>query len=327
MASDIFHKVSGFPGEDLAHQLDHQLIKLGTDFDRLGDAFSDLIADALKVSEKKHVANIKFTDAQIKHDIDAMGWDVIKLGDGFIKLDEAQHKFDDAFLNFADQFIKITPIETDQGGIKPGADFIKLETDLKLAGFDTIKLGLDFLKLNDTHTENPNQNFVALANDFDQIGKNLSSVGSDFGQIGSDFIKLGDIKLGDIKLGDIKFDQSDVLKLDAAFKTLGTDTIKIGTDFHNVSDDFQRIASDFTQSTDTNLTLKIDQLVLKFADDFHKLDTDMHTLDLDLKLMGDDTIKLAGLVPAIQAPGSPDDHGISDSLHQVLLLAHHFSLL
>src|SRR5436190_22867656 len=202
MASDIFAKIGEIKGESFSSQLDHQLIKLGSDFDRVGDAFIGLIADALKVSEHKHVANIKYTDALIKHDVDTIGADFVKLGDGFLKLDEAQHKFDDAFLNFADQFIKI-------GNLEFGADFHKLDDHLNATGFDTIKLGLDFLKLNDIHIENPNATFAALAVDFHRLDDNLGSVGDDFRQIGGDFVKLGDIKLGDIKLGDIKLDESD----------------------------------------------------------------------------------------------------------------------
>src|SRR4051812_48734296 len=103
MASDFFLKIhTPFPGEDLTHQLDHQLIKLGTDFELVGDGFNDLIADALKVSDHKHLTNIKFTDALIKHDLDTIGSDFLKLGDSFLKLDDVQHKFDDAFLNFSD---------------------------------------------------------------------------------------------------------------------------------------------------------------------------------------------------------------------------------
>jgi hypothetical protein len=332
MASDIFHKIHDFAGEDLAHKLDHQLIKLGTDFDRVGDSFLDLIADAQKVSEHKHLAGIKFEDALIKHDVDTLGVDFIKLGDGFLKLDEAQHKFDDAFLKFADQFIKFTPgtvgnLETDQGGIKLGDDFLKLDTDLKLNGFDTIKLGLDFLKLDRTHNESPNAALLTLSVDFHKIDGNL-------GSLGDDFLKLGvDYKFAEIDTGALKLSEAGALKIDAALHKLGTDDTAIGTDFHKLSDDVLKIATDIAEASRGNqpsesLSLNFSKIVFANSKDFQQLDTDLHKLDLDLKLAGDDTIKLANLLlPAIQPPGPPDDHGVSGSLHQILQLVHDFSLL
>ena len=99
-----------------------------------------------------------------------------------------------------------------------------------------------------------------------------------------------------------------------------------------MSDDFLKIAADISQSGDKSQTLKIDQLVLKFADDFHKLDTDLHKLDLDVKPLGNDYIKLADAFhqppgPPDQPPGPPEGAGAADSLHQILLQVHDFSLL
>jgi len=337
MASDIFHKIS-FPGEDRAHQLDHELIKLGTDFDLVGDGFNDLIADALKISDAsqhKHLAGVKYEDALIKHDVDTIGSDFLKLGDAFLKLDDVQHKFDDAFLAFSDQFIKFTPgLDTDQGGIK--LHFSQLETDLSATSDSAIKLGLDFLKLDDTHTENP---LGALVADLHKIDDNLGSVGDDFAAIGSDFLKLGELKLDDVNVGGIKFDSADLLKIDEAFTSLGTDAIKIGADFHKVSVDFSQISSDLAQSSDDgqpteSLSLNFSKIVFANAKDFAQLETDTHTLNLDLKLLGTDYIKLADALPAVQAPGSPDeppgspDHPVGSlSLDQILHLVHNFSLL
>jgi hypothetical protein len=334
MASDIFHKVHDFAGEDLAHQLDHQLIKLGTDFDQVSDGFNDLIADQLKVDvgAHKHLAGVKYEDALIKHDVDTIGLDFVKLGDGFLKLDEVQHKFDDAFLKFSDQFIKFTSgtpgnLETDQGGIKLSDDFLKLVTDLKLTGDSTIKLGLDFLKLDHTHTESPNTALAALSSDF-------NSIKGHFGDLGDDFLKIGsDYKVAEINLGAIKLNESDALKIDAALHKLGTDDTAIGTDFHKLSSDLAQIATDIVDAShkdqpSESLSLNFSKIAVTYSEDFHKLDTDLHNLGLDLKLVGDDTIKLTGLLPAVQEPPGPvNDPGISDSLHQVLLLAQHFSLL
>ena len=94
MASDIFHKIHDLAGDPLAHKVDHQFLKLGDDFDRIGDA--------LKLSDHKPAH-----DALIKHDVDTIGLDFIKLGVETIKLDDVLHKFDDIVLKFADQTIKL----------------------------------------------------------------------------------------------------------------------------------------------------------------------------------------------------------------------------
>jgi hypothetical protein len=318
MASDIFLKIHDFAGEALGHKVDHDFLKLGTDFDRVGDAFSDLVADAMAANQHKHLAGVKY-EASIKHDVDTIGFDFIKLGLDTLKLDDVLHKFDDVILKFADQSLKPDTggeiaAASDQNQLKLSDDFLKLDTDLNNTGLGAIKLGLDFLKVNDTHTDNPNQNFVALATDLHTIDASLGSVGVDFLNLGSDYKILGGL--------------SDSQKIDAAFIKLSDDSAGVGGDFHKVSDDFFKIATDIDQSTDTNLTLKIDELALKFASDFKVLDTDMHKLDLDLKLLGDDSLKLANALPAVQQPpGPPDNHGIPDSLHQILQLVHDFSLL
>ena len=331
MPHDFLFDLGDIKGESFSHQVDHQLIKLGGDFDRVGDSFLDLIADALKVSEHKHVANIKFSEAQIKHDIDSIGSDFVKLGDGFLKLDEVQHKFDDAFLNFADQFIKLSPgtpgdIESDQGGIKFGDDFFKLETDLKLTGLDTIQLGLDFLKLNDTGTENANPLLLKIADDFHKLDDNLSSIGDDLFKIGADFLKLGELKLGDIKL-----DPADAQRIEDISIKIGDGTIKLASDFHKVSDDFLRISLDLTQSSGGEQAGEqqhnFSRFVLDHPADFQKLAIDLHSLDGDLKLVGGDYIKLSDALHDALHGGGHGVPGPTDTLGQVLELAHHFSLL
>lgn len=313
MASDIFSKIGEIKGESLSRQLDHQLIKLGTDFDRVGDAFIGLIADALKVSEHKHVANIKYTDALIKHDVDTIGADFVKLGDGFLKLDEAQHKFDDAFLKSSDLFIN------PDKSIKFGADFNQLDTDLKLTGADSSSLGFDIIKLTDAQT---------LSKDFLKLSDGLNSVGDDF-------IKLGlDYKFAEINATALKLSESDASRINEALHKLGSDTGGtqetggLAADFHKLSVDFQQIASDFTPS-EGNLTLKIDQVALsnQFADHVHKLDTDLHALDGDLKLVGADYIKLTDAFHDALHGGGHSPPVLTDTLGQVLALAQHFSLL
>ena len=315
MASDIFAKIGDIKGESFDDQLDHQFIKLSTDLNRLSDAFLDLISDAVKLNDVPGAAH----DALIKHDVQTTGLDFIKLGDGFLKLDDALHKVDDQVLAFVDQFIiKITPSEvgTDQGSLKLADDFLQLETDLKLTGLDTIKFGLDFLKLNDTDTENANPLLLKIADDFQKLDDNLSSVGDDYLKVGADFLELGHLKLGDIKI-------------DEAFTSLGTDMLKVGSDFHQVSDLFLKIALDLGQSGELpteSLSLDFSKIVFTHADDFLKLDSALQTLELDLKLVGDDYAKLGDAFHDVFHPenGRPV---ITDTLGQVLDLAHHFSLL
>jgi hypothetical protein len=326
MASDIFLKLGDIKGESLAHQLDHQFIKLGTDFDRLSDSFIDLISDAVKLSDAPGAAH----DSFIKHDLHTIGRDFIKLGDDFQKVDDALHKVDDQILAFADQFYKFTPIGigTDQGSLTLGQDFIKLDTDLKLAGLDTITLGLDFLKLDDT----PNQTFETLAGHFQKLDDSLSSVGGDFIAIGADFQKLGTLTLEDIKLGDYKFDSADLLKIDQAFTDLGIDTIKIGNDFQKVSDDFLRISQHIQKASggdqpSESLSLNFSKIAVTYQQDFQQLEADTIKLDADFKYLGNDTIKLSdALHDALHGGGHPAPV-LTDSLEQVLALAHHFSLL
>jgi len=328
MPSDIFAKIGDIKGESFDRQLDHQLIKLGTDFDRVSDSFLDLIADAIKMNDAPAGA----LDAIIKHDVQTTGLDFIKLGDTYLKLDDALHKVDDQIVTFVDQFIiKVTPSEigTDQGTLK--LDFLQLETDLKLTGLDTIKFGLDFLKLNDTDAENANPLLLKIADDFQKLDDNLSSVGADFIKIGEDYMKLGDIKLSDFKPNDFKFDLPDVLKLDDAFTSLGVDTIKLGNDFNQVSDIFLKIAVDIRESSNgelptESLSLNFSKIVFTHANDFLKLDSELQTLELDLKLVGNDYAKLSDAFHDL----FHGDHGrpvITDTLGQVLELAHHFSLL
>ena len=133
MASDIFHKIHDFAGDPLAHKVDHQFLKLGADFDRIGDAFSDLATDALKLSDHKPAH-----DALIKHDVDTIGLDFIKLGVETIKLDDVLHKFDDIVLKFADQTIKLDTgdLVGDQNQLKLGDDFLKLDSDFHFTSLD-----------------------------------------------------------------------------------------------------------------------------------------------------------------------------------------------
>src|SRR5438105_1290037 len=102
MAFDPFLKFHDFESDALAHKIDHQFVRLGTDFNLVGDAFSDLAADALKFHD--HGAA---HDALIKHDVSTIGLDFLKLGAETFGLDDVLHKFDDLVLKFADQTLKL----------------------------------------------------------------------------------------------------------------------------------------------------------------------------------------------------------------------------
>jgi hypothetical protein len=300
MASDVFLKIAVTADKALAHRVDHQFIKLGSDFDRIGDAFIDLIADASKLND------LPAHDAFIKHDVHTIGYDFIKLGVDTIKLDDVLHKFDDIVLSFVDQTLKL-----DTGQLSD--DFLKLDTDLLASSTHSIELGdaIKFAKL-DLDAESSDQVILKIADGFSDFGGDLHKVGDDFITLGADFIKLADL--------------SDSSTIDSAFIALGGDALKIAGDFQTVSDDLLKIATDFRQSADSELTLKIDEIALKIADDFQSLVSHLKTLDADIQSLGGDYLKLGLALPDHEPPRSPES-GVGDSLHQILQLVHDFSLL
>ncbi|MBC9879564.1 hypothetical protein G8O24_19670 [Bradyrhizobium sp. INPA01-394B] len=310
MASDFFLKFDNFD-QFLAHKLDHDFLKFGHDFDRVGDALTDLFSDALKFDEHK-VAH------DFKYDAEHAGFDFIKLGFDTLKLDDVLHKFDDVILKFADQTPGIGNLaETtgDGGAPRLSDDFIKLDTDFQAAGFEAIKLGLDTIKLH-LSGEGANESFIKWAGDLSDFSNGLQKVGDDFHKVGEDFLKLGDFKGSEA--------------IDQAFIKLGGGALKVSDDLHKVSDDFLKIATDIKGSQDNFGTLKIDQIALKFGEDFHKLDADLHKLNIDVGALGDDYIKLAGALTGHggnQGGGTTTTSGDSDTLHQLLQHSHDFSLL
>jgi hypothetical protein len=312
MASDFFLKFDSFD-EFLAHKLDHDFLKFGHDFDRVGDALTDLFSETPKFDE--HKVAIDF-----KHDVEHVAFDFIKLGFDTLKLDDVLHKFDDAILKFAEQTPTVSTFaETggDGGALKLSDDFIKLDTDFQAAGFEAIKLGIDTFKLHVTG-EGANESFIKWAGDLSDFSAGLHKVGDDFQKVGADFLKLGDL--------------SNSETIDQAFIKLGGGALKVSDDLHKVSDDFLKIATDITGSGDNFGTLKIDQIALKFGDDFHKLDADLHKLNTDVGGLGDDYIKLAGALTGHgqgggQGGGTTTTSVDNDALHQLLQHAHDFSLL
>ncbi|MBR0689141.1 hypothetical protein JQ594_24680 [Bradyrhizobium manausense] len=307
MASDFFLKFDSFDGF-LAHKLDHDFLKFGHDFDRVGDALTDVFSDALKFDDHKVAVDFKY-------DVEHVGFDFIKLGFDTLKLDDVLHKFDDVILKYADQTPTVTAFaETggDGSSLKLSDDFIKLDTDFQTASFEAIKLGIDTLKLH-LSSEGANESFIKWAGDLSDFSTGLHKVGDDFLKVGEDFLKLGTL--------------SNSETIDQAFIKLGGGALKVSDDLHKVSDDFLKIVTDITRSGDNFGTLKIDQIALKFGDDFHKLDADLHKLNIDVGALGDDYIKLAGALTGHGPGGGTTTSVDSDGLHQLLQHAHDFSLL
>jgi hypothetical protein len=316
MASDFFLKFDSFD-EFLAHKLDHDFLKFGHDFDRVGDALTDLFSDALKFDDHKIAQDFKHDD--FKHDVEHVASDFIKLGFDTLKLDDVLHKFDDVILKFTDQTPTVSALAENSGdgnALKLSDDFIKLDTDFQAAGLEAIKLGLDTLKLH-VAGEGAGETLIKWAGDLSDFSAGLHKIGDDFQKVGADFIKLGDLANSET--------------LDQAFIKLGGGALKVSDDLHKVSDDFLKIVTDITGSGD-NLTLKFDEIALKFGDDFHKLDADLHKLNADIGGLGDDYVKLAGALTGhgqggSQGGGQTTTSLDSDALHQLLQHAHDFSLL
>jgi hypothetical protein len=304
MASDFSLKFDSF----LAHKLDHDFLKFGHDFDRVGDALTDLFSDALKFDDHKLALDFKY-------DVDHVGVDFIKLGFDTLKLDDVLHKFDDVILKFTEQTPSVNTFAESSGGgntLNLSDDFLKLDTDFQAASFEAIKLGVDTLKLH-ISGEGANDSFIKWAGDLSDFSAGLHKVGDDFLKVGQDFLKLGDL--------------SNSETVDQAFLKLGGGALKVSDDLHKVSDDFLKIVADITGSQDNFGTLKLDQIALKFGDDFHKLDADLHKLNTDFGALGDDYIKLAGALTGHGQGGGVTTTSDSDALHQLLQHAHDFSLL
>jgi hypothetical protein len=304
MASDFFIKLDDFDDAP-AHKLETDFLKFGHDFFQAGDALGDLfkVVDEPKVTHGDIVI--------VKH-IDATSAAFVNLGSDTNNLGDLVHKFDDAILNFADQSVKIeSASDSNQPPLTLADDFLKLDTDFHATGLEAIKLGLDTLKL-DIGGDNANEAMIKFAGDISDFSAGLHKMSDDFLKISGDFVKLAGL--------------SDSDALDQAFIKLGGGALKVSDDLHKVSDDFLKISTDITGSND-NLNFKIADLALKFGDDFHKLDSDLHKLSVDVSLLGNEYIKLAGVLP--NEPGtSPSDTGSTlDALHQVLQHVHDFSLL
>jgi hypothetical protein len=193
-------------------------------------------ADFLKISSAGPDSFLKVENA-IKHDISVIGGSFHKLGDAFIKLSDAALKIDALFIKYAPPPTTTSTLAAVVGGgdaPDPQADFLKLDTSLKLLGGDLGTLGADFVKLDAA----PNYltfklTEVIISSDSAKIGGDMSTVGGEFGQLGDDLVALG------------TGPNTNSGELNNAWKVLGDEFHKISSAFDTVAVDFQKLSQDF----------------------------------------------------------------------------------
>jgi hypothetical protein len=264
MAIDAFLKFEGLEGEGQ---------KVGNDFDRLGDGFTDLGGAFLKLVDDGSSTDVNFLKADfaahIKHDVFAIDQGFLKTGQDFIKLADPLHKFDDAVVKFTDQFFKTMPSDRETS-FPLAADFIKFETDLKPTGLDFLAVASD---IKSGAIESLSLNLSKISVDYKEQGNDALTIGADL----ADFVKISGIS--DSTLG-------------AAFLKFSADWQKVGADYLKLGEDFQKISSDLVPTEDSG-PAKFDQVVLTHADDFIKLSQDLKLADAALGTLGGDFHKLA----------------------------------
>ena len=221
----VFLKLGDIKGESLDHKHNETLLRIDGDFLKLASANPD---GSLKI------------DGQIKHDIAVISDSFLKLGQDFIKLSDVAIKIDDLFLKLdpTNFHIKLDPILDSVGGAvvdggppNPQADFLKLDTALKIAGADLGVLGTDFKHFDGTIKGNVlAQAEARVGQDFLKLNVDMTSTGQTFATLGDDFIKLSN---------------GPNQKLDAAYKLLGSELHKIGSAFDAVASDFLKLSQDF----------------------------------------------------------------------------------
>ena len=180
----IFLKLGDIKGESQDHKHNETLLRIDGDFIKLASANPD---GSLKI------------DGQIKHDIAVISDSFLKLGQDFIKLSDVAIKIDSFFLKLdpTNFHIKLDPILDSVGGAivdggppNPQADFIKLDTALKIAGADLGVLGADFKGFDGTIKGNVlTQTEALVGQDFLKLNVDMTNTGQTFATLGDDFIK------------------------------------------------------------------------------------------------------------------------------------------
>jgi hypothetical protein len=254
----VFLKLGDIKDESLDHKHNETLLRIDGDFLKLASANPD---GSLKI------------DGQIEHDIAVISDSFLKLGQDFIKLSDVAIKIDDLFLKLdpTNFHIKLDPILDSVGGAvvdggppNPQADFLKLDTALKIAGADLGVLGTDFKHFDGTIKGNVlAQAEARVGQDFLKLNVDMTSTGQTFATLGDDFIKLSN---------------GPNQELDAAYKLLGSELHKIGSAFDAVASDFLKLSQDFeilAGGRDTALVASSRNSQLgPLGTDFLKLDQD-----------------------------------------------------
>jgi hypothetical protein len=197
------------------------------------NASLDVDADLLKLSNAGGDSFLKIESA-IKHDITVIGDTFLKWSNEFIKLSDFALKIDSLVIKLTEPTTTIGSAVADapaEGG--PQADFLKLDTSLKIFGGDLKLLGSDFLKLDTAPDVGALKITISdISGDFIKLGAGASDVGDTFIKLGNDLVALGT-------------GSNNSLKLNEAYKILGGDLLKIGSAFDTVATDFLKLDQDF----------------------------------------------------------------------------------
>ena len=270
MAVDAFLKFGGSEGEGQQGS-GGEGQKVGSDFRRLGDGFSDLGGAFIKL-----VDDVTSTDVadQIKHDVFTIGDDFFKIGRDFVKLADPLHKFDQAVVKLTEQFIKFTPSDS-QPSFPLSDDFVKFETDIK-------QTGLDFLTVASDIKSNFNTEVLVFP---------LNEIATDYQNQSDDALKIKQDIANFVDTAGI----SDSSDLGMAFLKYSADWQKISDAYVKLSADFRQISSDFIPAGGKGHgpSLTFDQVILKHAGDFVQLSQDLKLVDAALGGLGGDFHKLA----------------------------------
>ena len=212
----IFLKLGDIKGESLDHKHNETLLRIDGDFLKLASANPD---GSLKI------------DGQIKHDIAVISDSFLKLGQDFIKLSDVAIKIDEFVIKLSPPPVTVGAVVVEGGPPDPQADFIKLDTALKIAGADLGVLGGDFKIFEGTIKGNVlTQTEALVGQDFLKLNVDMTNTGQTFARLGDDFIKLSN---------------GPNQELDAAYKLLGSELHKIGSAFDAVASDFLKLSQDF----------------------------------------------------------------------------------
>jgi hypothetical protein len=267
----------------------------------LNDAFLKIDSDLHKLSSANEDSFLK-TELKLKDDIGDIGGAFIKLGESFSDLSEGALKIDAAFIKLAGGGTTTT---AEVGGApNPQADFLALDTTIKMSAADLKILGADFLKL-DTAPDllTFKQDELTVSGEFQKIATDMSDAGAGFLKLGTDLVALG------------TGPNSNSPQFNEALKILGSDFENkispafdaLAFDWHKLSQDFANLAGGGgTTTTTLSLTSSTDSGG-PVGSDFLKLEHDFLLLNQALGGTAPD-LKAAFDALADQSGKPPGDH-------------------